>query len=311
MKNKILLFFFSLFLTGSAMAQNSRIGQHETITSWTPRSSFATTAEGKQIAQEIIDVVGLKANFEIQAANVPNAAAVTYGGKRYILYNPTFITQLNKQTGTKWAAISVLAHEIGHHLNGHTITGTGSQPAIELEADEFSGFVLRKMGASLTEAQAAMKLLAGVQDTKTHPGQDARLASIHQGWENADAQVAGRKAVAIARPKPVTRPSTPVVASTPQRSGGSVSRPTISERNIIGEVRFTADPRSAYYITRNLNLVKVSNAGTEVIAKIAGVNNRDYPFVIYDEANTQLVVDNRGNILNSSGRKVGTLSSRA
>src|SRR5215213_8487184 len=162
MINRILFFFSLLLLSSGMMAQiTGRIGSHENISKWSPSAttSFSNVTEGRKIAQEIVDIVGLKANFEVREANIPNAAAVVYGGKRYILYNPNFIIQLEKTTGTKWAGISVLAHEIGHHLNGHTITAAGSQPALELEADEFSGFVLRKMGATLQQAQAAMKAL--------------------------------------------------------------------------------------------------------------------------------------------------------
>src|SRR5688572_22598823 len=104
-----------------------------------------------KIIELILETVGLRASFEVRKANVPNAAAVVYKGKRYILYNPSFIAAMDKAAGTPWASIAVLAHEIGHHLSGHTLDGNGSLPSIELEADEFSGFVLRKMGASLEE----------------------------------------------------------------------------------------------------------------------------------------------------------------
>ncbi|HMK05487.1 MAG TPA: M48 family metalloprotease, partial [Ferruginibacter sp.] len=88
-----------------------------------PASSYTHTSsaadDAKEIIADIIAVVGLKANFEVMAsAAVPNAAAVTYKGKRYIAYNPAFISKLNVAAGNKWASVSVLAHEIGHHLNG-------------------------------------------------------------------------------------------------------------------------------------------------------------------------------------------------
>src|SRR5918993_2785528 len=114
MKNRFLFFLFSLFLSTAALAQTGRIGDHATITKWTvPTNHFTSATQGKQIAQQIIDAVGLRPSFEVQAANIENAAAVVYGGKRYVLYNPTFINNLVKKTGTEWAAISVLAHEIG------------------------------------------------------------------------------------------------------------------------------------------------------------------------------------------------------
>jgi hypothetical protein len=117
--------------------------------------NIATTVGARDVVREIIDVIGLKPRFELRAANIENAAAVIYNGKRYILYNEDFLAAINNAVHTDWGGVSILAHEIGHHLNGHTLTRAGSNPADELEADEFSGFVLRKMGASLAEAQAA------------------------------------------------------------------------------------------------------------------------------------------------------------
>lgn len=65
--------------------------------------------------------------------------------------------------------MSILAHEIGHHLLGHTISIGSSNPQDELEADKFSGFVLYKMGASLNDAVQAIQLLGSDTDSKTHP----------------------------------------------------------------------------------------------------------------------------------------------
>lgn len=305
MKNKFLLLLFILFLSGAAMSQTTgRIGQHATITNWTvPVNSFTTAAQGKQIAQQIIDIVGLKPNFEIQPANIDNSAAVVYGGKRYVLYNPTFINSLIKTTGTEWAAISVLAHEIGHHLNGHTVTGIGSQPAMELEADEFSGFVLRKMGATLAQAQAAMKTLATVNASRTHPGQYDRLASIEKGWNHADDQLAGRNKVIktpeVSVPKAYPQPSTDVARNT--------GRVTLESRYILGDVYFNADPSSTFHVTTNYNLVKVGTNNLSVLGKLVRTNSNQFPYIISDEQNTQLWVSNKGAIVTRQGKQVGYL----
>ena len=313
MKNRILPLLITLLLSGSLVAQTGvRIGSHEAI-SWkpttVPTSSFATVSEGRNIAQQIISIVGLKPNFDVREANVPNAAAVTYGGKRYVLYNPNFITQLERSTGTRWAGISVLAHEIGHHLNGHTITATGSQPSLELEADEFSGFVLRKMGASLTEAQAAMKTLASINASKTHPGKYDRLASIEAGWNKADAQVTGRD---VAKTTPVVKqPSRTVPANTTrvtQRQG--TTQTAISAQHIIGTVRFNADPSSDYFITTRYNLVKVKNNQLSVIGKLSTLKSSQYPYLLSDDR-TQLLVDVYGNIMSRQGKTVGKLTAKS
>lgn len=303
---KFILFSFSFLIMLNSFGQITiRIGKHEAPGLWNPsnQNNFASSSEAKQYAQEIIRAVGLKPNFEVMPANVENAAAVVYGGKRYVLYNPTFINALVQKTGNKWAAVSVLAHEIGHHLNGHTVTTSGSHPAIELEADEFSGFVLRKMGASLADAQAAMKILAGQTASRTHPAQHDRLAYIAKGWHSADNKERGRDVAHV----PEIKPPAPV----PQRKTqqGS-SQAGAYSRSIIGDVRFHADPYAKYYVTSQYNLVKVSNNRVYSIGRIARLNSQLYPYLIYDQNNTQLLVDARGSIITKQGKQIGQLSAR-
>jgi hypothetical protein len=141
-----------------------------------------------QRVTQILNIVGLEKNFTVNAANVDNASALVQGSKRYILYNPTFMQSVRNAAGYDWTSYSILAHEIGHHLNGHTLQAGGSRPNIELEADEFSGFVLNKMGASLPEAQAAMRIIANPHGSSTHPGKNLRLKAIEKGWLKAKDQ---------------------------------------------------------------------------------------------------------------------------
>lgn len=152
---------------------------------------FESSSEAEEVITKILEKVGLEKNFEIRSANVPNAAAVINGSTRYILYSENFIESINSETGSKWAAISILAHEIGHHLNGHTLDNLGSRPPIELEADKFSGFVLALMGASLNQAQLAMANLASSSGSVTHPPKSARLEAIAVGYKNAIERMGG------------------------------------------------------------------------------------------------------------------------
>lgn len=134
---------------------------------------------------EILAALGLQQNFELKEAKVPNIEASVSRGKRYILYNPEYIRWINKTTQGKWATMALLAHEIGHHLNGHTIRRSGSKPHLELEADEFAGFVLGKLGASLGQSQQVMKYIANAKGSKTHPARALRIAAIQKGWNTA------------------------------------------------------------------------------------------------------------------------------
>lgn len=291
-----------LFFSGTAQV-SGRVGSHEAPASWNPsmQTNFASPSEASQYVQQIVAAVGLKQNFKLMPARVDNAAAVTYGGKRYVLYNPNFINGLVQKTGNKWAAVSVLAHEIGHHLNGHTVTRDGSHPGTELEADEFSGFVLRKMGASLADAQAAMKLLASATASRTHPAQYDRLTSIEKGWQQAGGNTM-RDVAANTQPKtsPVQQP---VYRQVP------VQRPTATTaaQSIIGTVRFNANPGGRYFVTNNYQLVQVQNQQVRSIAKIARINNDNFPYMIYDEQNTRLLVNAQGRIFTSAGKQVGDM----
>ena len=149
-------------------------------------TTFSSDQEAKEALRRVMQHTGLAASFEILAYDVPNAAAVIHEGKRYILYNQKFMRNVRDMTKDNWGEISILAHEIGHHLNAHTLDNRGSRPAIELEADRFSGFVLNKMGASLNQASAAMEKLVSPQGSSTHPGRDARVAAITNGWIAAE-----------------------------------------------------------------------------------------------------------------------------
>jgi hypothetical protein len=308
---KSLLAFFAFFLSFQIFAQtNIRIGSHNRLTNsgWSvPVSNFASVAEGQQIIQNILDAVGQRANFEIRQANIENAAAVAYGGTRYVLYNPNFINALDRRTGNQWASISVLAHEVGHHLKGHTVSGQGSQPGTELEADEFSGFALRKMGASLADAQATMKLIASENASATHPGKANRLAAIENGWESAGGQVTGRDVAKTERP---TRPAQTPGATTryPTRTGASTGSSILETViGILGQVLLKPDQNGRNYVTDGLNVFRTINNNWSTVGKLSRSNNSKYPFVILDNSNSRLLVDRTGNILNKNGQFLGKL----
>jgi hypothetical protein len=142
-------------------------------------------ADLKEMLQQIINVTGLSEKFELKEANVLNIEASISHKRRYILYNAAFITSLNNVTKNKWAVMTLLAHEVGHHLNGHTMHKGGSKPALELEADEFAGFILHKLGATLKQSQDVMYYIARSKESKTHPSQDSRLLAIEKGWDKA------------------------------------------------------------------------------------------------------------------------------
>ena len=148
-------------------------------------TSFMKTINIHGMLEEIINATGLQQNFELKQSDVMNIEASISHRKRYILYNPTFIATINDLTKDKWAVMALLAHEVGHHLNGHTIRKGGSTPELELQADEFAGFILHKLGATLKQSQNVMYYIAKEKKSSTHPGKASRLSAIEKGWNNA------------------------------------------------------------------------------------------------------------------------------
>ena len=148
-------------------------------------TSMMKISDVRDMLQEIIDITGLQTDFELKEANVLNIEASVSHKKRYILYNPTYITTLNNLTKNKWAVMTLLAHEVGHHLNGHTIHKGGSTPELELEADEFAGFILYKLGATLKQSQHVIYYIAKEKASRTHPSKNSRLTAIEKGWNKA------------------------------------------------------------------------------------------------------------------------------
>jgi hypothetical protein len=161
-----------------------------------PIYSFASSQEALEVVRRITNAVGLEPNFEILQANVPNAVAAIEGKQRVIFYSLVFIQQITKSTASEWAARTILAHEIGHHLNGDTLLGVGSRPPLELNADRFAGRAVRLMGGSLDQAMAAYQPLS-LGGTATHPPKGARLEAVARGWTDPGS-LAANSAVAPA-----------------------------------------------------------------------------------------------------------------
>ncbi|MCW3079355.1 MAG: hypothetical protein JWR87_785 [Segetibacter sp.] len=227
---------------------------------------FSSVSEARSIINDIMDVSNIQQNFKVEATTqVDNAAAVIYQNIRYILYNPSFIDQLDNAARDKWASISVIGHEIGHHLLGHTLDGRGSQIPKELEADEYSGLVLRRMGASLQQAQLAMKLIASPYASATHPGEGDRLAAIAKGWNSTTMQPnRGNNDVAIGTPDDRRNPY-PNGSETypaPSNGGRTYPAPQDSRGSYPADPRRNPSGRSTYPSDDNRGNYPQTNDGT-------------------------------------------------
>ena len=157
-------------------------------------NQFDSNFEANDVLERILYVTGATPNFVLMECDkISNAIAVTYKGQRYILYDKEFMSLISKNTSS-WSNTFILAHEVGHHINGHTKDlALGSilseqeleqQRQEELDADYYAGFVLAKLGASLSQANAAVNLVSSDSDDRysTHPDRNKRIAAITRGW---------------------------------------------------------------------------------------------------------------------------------
>lgn len=147
------------------------------------------STQAEQLIAGLLDPVGLPQKFIVaECRDIKNAIATTYEGQRYIIFDPDFVTGYLSDSGDGlWLKKAILAHEIGHHLCGHTLISAKSlshQRDMELEADEFSGFVLAKLGASQREALLAVNLYASNSDDvdSTHPNKAKRTNAVMTGY---------------------------------------------------------------------------------------------------------------------------------
>ncbi len=181
-------------------------------------NGFRTDDGVEKVVNNITAQIGLKPNFIlIPCPNIKNAAALIYNDNlRYIVYDKDFLDGISKNVKTNWSNTMILAHEIGHHLNGHTLSSGNKEQTRneELEADEFAGFILGRMGATESEAIAAMNGIphpdCDLEYFSDHPCKTKRVEAIKMGWRRA----MGKKYKLTAKQKAAQQKVIPVQKTT-------------------------------------------------------------------------------------------------
>lgn len=158
-------------------------------------NNFASERAADSALDDILNVIGASKRFVLQeCSNINNAVALTMNGVRYIMYDPEFMTSISY--GDEWSNKFILAHEVGHHINGHTVdvlaanssnkVSLSTSRIQELESDEFAGFVLGRLGASLDDALSGVQSFSDEDDSySTHPRRSKRIAAIKKGFKES------------------------------------------------------------------------------------------------------------------------------
>ena len=159
-------------------------------------NNFSSDTKAEKALDRILNVIGASKRFVLQPCdNINNAVATSFKGIRYILYDRDFMDSLDN--GNNWGNLFILAHEVGHHINGHSLdivlyAADVVEPKTlkqkrqqELEADEFAGFILARLGGAISEAnKIILKATTNDDDAySTHPSQSKRLNAIKIGYD--------------------------------------------------------------------------------------------------------------------------------
>ena len=150
------------------------------------------------IIDRILDIVGISKRFHILPCSyINNGWAEIQKGIRIIVYDPMWFDE-------SLSHIAIIAHEIGHHLNGHTINNLSEEEwhsmsdiskveyiidrrLSELECDKFAGSILYKLGYKESELLSAdMFKEFSVEPRRFHPARMERIKAYQSGFKDAE-----------------------------------------------------------------------------------------------------------------------------
>ena len=159
-------------------------------------NGYSSNTQAEEALGLIMNVSGLNKNFILAPCdNIENAYAIRYNNERYIIYDKGFMSAIDGEK--KWRNLTILAHEVAHHLNNHPLEikliNSSSNKTFskrreqELEADEFAGFTMARLGAPINEVLAAISSISNDKDDtySSHPSRNKRINAINQGYERA------------------------------------------------------------------------------------------------------------------------------
>jgi hypothetical protein len=164
-----------------------------------PSANLMSSKDVENLITQMLDKVGLKNRYIIKSCTqVENCQATVQDGKPYILYNPQFLNRVKSLNFTSadlptsdtkdWETLTILAHELGHHINYHLTNPLpdATQRDMEKEADETAGFLIYLLNGSLAQAQKVYyNENISVEGSFLYPPRSERLAAVAKGYNHA------------------------------------------------------------------------------------------------------------------------------
>ena len=142
------------------------------------------------MVEDILETFGLPKDVLVVEAHMNNAIALILRNVRVIAYDPSLIYSAGPELGGLGYRF-VLAHELGHHVCGHTISKFRDDPwKFELEADRMAGYIVTHLDEYIkTENHnrilSAVKTMLPKEGSETHPPLAERLSAIQEGMKGS------------------------------------------------------------------------------------------------------------------------------
>lgn len=148
---------------------------------------FSPAQSTAQQFESVAQALGMDpTSYDLHAGNVASSLATRDGstGRPIVVYNADYLGRLRQAYGDA-STLVVIAHELGHHKNGHLALGSGEaeQRIEELDADFLSGWALGALGIGRERALAHMTEFPD-RATGAYPGRDERRSAIAAGWDS-------------------------------------------------------------------------------------------------------------------------------
>jgi len=167
---------------------------------------FKDNEEAKSYLDKVCDAADVVNNYSMkECPNIGTCKSLIYQGYPVILYDNDFLNKIktlgfserkitdnntNADDTVNWVALTVLAHELGHLVNQHFSPERILQKykhQNELEADEFAGKTMYKLGATLEQVEQAY-VECNDKATIDYPSKAERINAVEKGYNEARAK---------------------------------------------------------------------------------------------------------------------------
>lgn len=191
----IVIFFIQTALFNSNISQNQVCGISNIKTNAINclNNYNSTNYKSNKLIKTIVEKIAVNANtFQyISCDHIQNAFAMIHpiSKNRIVMYDNNYFSTITDND--YWFKVFVLAHEIAHHLNGHTILLNNvnesyiSSQKRELDCDYFAGHILYKLGAKESEILKIFEKLPDANsEISSHPKNYKRLDFALKGFND-------------------------------------------------------------------------------------------------------------------------------